>query len=338
MIPAQQTLDDIRALIQRLREPDTAARTAARAREPQLTKPPGALGRLEQIAEWLAAWQGRHPPRLKDARMLVFAANHGIARRGVSAYPIDVTHQMVLNFERGGAAINQLCRIGGLDLRVIDAGVDAPTEDFSELPAMSAETCAAAIRLGADSLTDCDIVCVGEMGIGNTTAAAAICTTLMGGSAADWVGAGTGVAGDALAAKIAIVEASVARHRAAMKDGLEALRHVGGKEIAAMCGVILAARERRIPVILDGYVTGAAACVLHAMRSDALAHCIAGHVSAEPGHRRLLSQIGMPPLLDLGMRLGEGTGAALALAIIRGAAACHAGMATFAEAGVSDKD
>jgi nicotinate-nucleotide--dimethylbenzimidazole phosphoribosyltransferase len=337
VLPALHSLDDVRTLVARLRPSDDVCAAAARAREPQLTKPPGALGRLEVIAEWLAAWQGRHPPSAARARMLVFAANHGIARQGVSAYPIEVTRQMVLNFEHGGAAINQLCRAGSIELRVIDAGVDAPTADFSQAPAMDEETCLAAIRLGADSLEDCDIVCVGEMGIGNTSAAAAICTALLGGGAADWVGAGTGVAGAALASKVAIVDASVARHRAHLSDGLEALRHLGGKEIAAICGVILAARERRIPVVLDGYVTGAAACVLHAMNRDALAHCIVGHVSAEPGHRRLLARLGMTPLLDLGLRLGEGTGAALAVSLIRGAVACHAGMATFGEAGVSDK-
>jgi nicotinate-nucleotide--dimethylbenzimidazole phosphoribosyltransferase len=337
LLPTLRSLDDVRALVARLRPSDAAAAAAARAREPQLTKPPGALARLEDIAEWLAAWQGRHPPSAARVSMLVFAANHGIARQGVSAFPIEVTRQMVLNFERGGAAINQLCRVGGIELSVIDAGVDAPTEDFSQGPAMDADTCLRAIRLGADSVPECDLVCVGEMGIGNTTAAAAICTALLGGGAADWVGAGTGVTGPALTAKIRIVDASVARHRAQITDGLEALRHVGGKEIAAICGVILAARERRIPVVLDGYVTGAAACVLHAINAEALAHCIAGHVSAEPGHRRLLARLGMAPLLDLGLRLGEGTGAALAVCLIRGAAACHTGMATFGEAGVSDK-
>jgi nicotinate-nucleotide--dimethylbenzimidazole phosphoribosyltransferase len=338
VLPDYKSIDDESAAVARLRAADDAAAAAARAREPQLTKPPGALARLEAIAEWLAAWQGRHPGRVERVRMAVFAANHGIARRGVSAFPIEVTRQMVLNFEHGGAAINQLCRAGGIDLRVVDAGVDNPTDDFSEGPAMSADECLQAIRLGVQSVEDCDLVCVGEMGIGNTTAAAAICTAVMGGGAADWVGAGTGVAGDALVAKVRVVDASVARHRASLTDGLEILRHLGGKEIAAMSGVILAARERRIPVVLDGYVTGAAAAALWALNKDALAHCIAGHVSAEPGHRRLLARLGMAPLLDLGLRLGEGTGAALAVSLIRGAAACHAGMATFAEAGVSDKD
>jgi nicotinate-nucleotide--dimethylbenzimidazole phosphoribosyltransferase len=245
---------------------------------------------------------------------------------------------MVLNFQAGGAAINQLCRVAGMELDVVDVGVDDPTADFFVQPAMSEAACVAAIRLGAEKIVGCDIVCIGEMGIGNTTAAAAVCTAAFGGPASGWVGMGTGVAGSALQNKIAVVDQSVTRHRGAMTDGLEILRHVGGKEIAAMAGVILGARQQRVPVILDGYVCGAAACALHALNPHLLDHCVAGHVSAEPGHRRLLERLGLVPLLDLGMRLGEGTGAALALGIVRGAAACHAGMATFDEAGVSDKD
>ena len=225
-----------------------------------------------------------------------------------------------------------------MELEVIDAGVDDPTSDFSVEPAMSPEVCAAAMSLGANKVTDCDIVCIGEMGIGNTTAAAAVSAAVFGGPAADWVGMGTGVAGDALKNKVAVVDRSVALHRTAMSDGLDVLRHVGGKEIAAMAGAILGARQSRVPVILDGYVCGAAAAALFGVNPRALDHCVAGHVSAEPGHRRLLERLGLPALLDLGMRLGEGTGAALALGIVRGAAACHAGMATFDEAGVSDKD
>jgi nicotinate-nucleotide--dimethylbenzimidazole phosphoribosyltransferase len=228
--------------------------------------------------------------------------------------------------------------MAGASLTVIDAGIDRPTEDFSTVPAMSDADCAAAIRLGFDSLdTEADLLIVGEMGIGNTTAAAALCHAAFGGAAADWVGAGTGVTGAAFANKIAVVETSVALHRAAMKDGLDMLRHVGGKEIAAIVGAALAARMNRVPVVLDGFVTGGAAAALHAMAPRTLDHCVAGHVSAEPGHRRLLDRLGKKPLLDLGMRLGEGTGAALAVGLLKGAAACHAGMATFNQAGVSDK-
>jgi len=337
VIPKLQSFDDIRMLARQPCERHETAAAAARAREPRLTKPPGGLGRLESLAEWLAGWQGRHPGRIEHPRSLVFAANHGVAQRGVSAYPPEVTRQMVLNFQAGGAAINQLCSLAGMDLEVVDVGVDERTSDFSVQPAMSEAACVTAIRMGADKLAGCDIVCIGEMGIGNTTAAAAICTAVFGGPASGWVGMGTGVAGPALQNKIAIVDQSVARHRGAMTDGLEILRHVGGKEIAAMAGAILGARQLRVPVILDGYVCGAAACALHALNPRLLDHCVAGHVSAEPGHRRLLERLGMQPLLDLGMRLGEGTGAALALGIVRGAAACHSGMATFDEAGVSDK-
>jgi nicotinate-nucleotide--dimethylbenzimidazole phosphoribosyltransferase len=334
-----RTLDDVRALAARLPSADAKAATAARLREPTLTKPQGALGRLEELSEWLAAWQGRHPPQVERVQALVFAANHGVARRGVSAFPVEVTRQMVLNFEAGGAAINQLTRVAGADLTVIDAGVDAPSEDFSVTPAMSEAECAAAIRLGFESLgAGYELLIVGEMGIGNTTVSAALCHAAFAGTAAEWVGAGTGVAGAAFEKKIAVVSDSVSRHRPAMKDGLDMLRHVGGKEIAAIAGAILAARLNRVPVVLDGFVTGGAAAALHALDPKTLDHCVAGHVSAEPGHRRLLERLGKKPLLDLGMRLGEGTGAALAVGLLKGAAACHSGMATFNQAGVSDRD
>src|SRR5437763_6107071 len=334
------SLDEIRALMAHLPGPDLDAGAAAALREKQLTKPAGALGRLEELAAWLATWQGRHPPRLDHPRTIVFAANHGVAARGVSAYPAAVTAQMVQNFIAGGAAVNQLCQVIDADLRVYEMNLDTPTGDIVVEPAMSEEECARAIAYGMMAVEPgIDVLAVGEMGIANTTVAAALCMGLFGGDAAAWTGPGTSVGGAALEKKREVVAAAVARHRPghqpAAQAPFELLRRLGGLEFAAMAGAILAARMGRVPVVLDGFSAGAAAAVLYAADPRALDHCVAGHVSAEPGHRRLLDRIGKPALLDLGMRLGEASGATLALGLLKAAVACHAGMATFAEAGVS---
>jgi nicotinate-nucleotide--dimethylbenzimidazole phosphoribosyltransferase len=329
-------LDEIRALLAHLPGPDLDAGTAAATRERQLTKPAGALGRLEELTAWLATWQGRHPPRLDHPRTVVFAGNHVVAARGVSAYPAAVTAQMVQNFIAGGAAVNQLCRVVDADLRVYEMNLETPTADIVEAPAMSDEECARAVSYGMMAVEPgIDVLAVGEMGIANTTVAAALCMGLFGGDAAAWTGPGTGVAGAALENKREVVAAAAARHRPAAADPFDMLRRLGGFEFAAMAGAILAARMGRVPVVLDGFSAGAAAAVLFAADPRALDHCIAGHVSAEPGHRLLLDRIGKKPLLDLGMRLGEASGATLALSLLQAAVACHAGMATFADAGVS---
>jgi len=331
-------LEEIRALLTHLPGPDLAAGTAAAARQAQLTKPPGSLGRLEELAIWLATWQARHPPRLDHPRTLVFAGNHGVAARGVSAYPAAVTAQMVQNFIAGGAAVNQLCRVFDAGLKVYEMNLDTPTGDIVVGPAMGEEECAKAMAYGMMAVEPgIDVLAVGEMGIGNTTSAAALCAGLFGGVAELWAGPGTGVAGTALNAKrIAIAEA-VARHRPEARDPFDMLRRVGGLELAAITGAIIAARLGRVPVVLDGFASTAAAAVLFAVDRHALDHCVVGHVSAEPGHRRLLEKIGQRPLFDLGMRLGEGSGATLAFAVLKAAVACHNGMATFAEAGVSGR-
>ena len=332
-------IEELRGLLQELPGPDETAADAARTREPQLTKPPGSLGRLEAIAEWLAAWQGRHPPELSSVQVRVFAGNHGVVAKGVSAYPAEVTVQMVGNFQAGGAAVNQLCRQAGATLDVVALELDRPTADFTEAPAMTEAEFIAAFNAGMASVPDgCDLLGVGEMGIGNTTSAAAICHALFGGQAIDWTGPGTGVAGAALDAKAQVVADAVALHAEARSDGLEVLRRLGGRELAAMAGAIAAARLKRAPVLIDGYVASAAAAALQAVSADALDHALAAHVSAEPAHRDLLQRLGKPALLDFSMRLGEASGAALAIPLARAALACHAGMATFAEAGVSDKD
>ncbi|MGE5505753.1 MAG: nicotinate-nucleotide--dimethylbenzimidazole phosphoribosyltransferase [Actinomycetota bacterium] len=330
------SIADIRALLAALPGPDQPAAAAWAARDPMLTKPPGALGRLEELSCWLAAWQGRHPPRLDTPRVRVFAGNHGVAALGVSAFPAEVTVQMVANFERGGAAINQLCATFGAELKVTALELDRPTADFTKGPALTEAEFVSAFRAGYGSVpAGTDLLALGEMGIGNTTPAAAIPCALFGGEAADWTGRGTGVAGAALARKTEVVAEGVARHRG--QSPLDVLRCLGGRELAAIAGAVLAARLARVPVLLDGYVCTAAAAPLEAERPGALDHCQVGHCSAEPGHRRLVDRLGKRALLDLDMRLGEASGAALAIGVLKGAVACHAGMATFGEAGVSEK-
>ena len=332
------SLEEMRALMARLPGPDLEAGTAAVAREGQLTKPAGALGRLEELAHWMATWQGKHPPTANHPRTAVFVGNHGVAARGVSAYPAEVTQQMVQNFLNGGAAVNQLCRTVDADLRVYELALEEPTADFTRGPAMTEEECARAMAYGMTAVeTGVDLLAVGEMGIANTTSAAALCCAIFGGEAEQWVGPGTGVEGEGLQRKLVAVAEGVVRHRAESTEPFDLLRRLGGREFAAVVGAIMAARQARVPVILDGYATTAAAAVLFVADPRALDHCVVGHRSAEPGHRRLLGKIGKPALLDLGMRLGEASGATLAIAVLKAAVACHTGMATFADAGVSGK-
>ena len=337
---AAVTLGEMRDLIRHLPPPDLEAGTAARLRQDQLTKPRGSLGRLEDIAFWMASWQGRHPPEIRHPRVAVFAGNHGVARaRPVSAFPVDVTGQMIANFQAGGAAVNQLCRVADSDLRVYELDLDHPTDDFTQGPAMDEERCARAMAYGMMAVEPgLHLICLGEMGIGNTTSAAAICAALFGGSAKDWVGPGTGVDDEGIAQKCAAVDDALAANRDAMTDPVDILRCLGGEELAAIAGAILAARMAKVPVLLDGFSATAAAAALHAMDDKALDHCLVAHVSAEPGHRRLLDLLGREAIFDLGMRLGEASGAALAINVVRAAVECHSGMATFAEAGVSDRE
>lgn len=330
--------DDFRALINNLPGPDNQAVDAARARDGQLTKPPGALGRLEEIAFWLAAWTGRQPAVTRPL-VAIFAGNHGVTGQNITPFPSSVTAQMVENFAAGGAAINQICVAHDLGLKVFDLALELPTADITKEAALDERACAATMAFGMESIAGgTDLLCIGEMGIGNTTIASAIYCALYGGSAKDWVGPGTGSQGDLLKRKIEAVDKAIALHKDHLHDPLEVMRRLGGREIAAMAGAILAARMEKIPVILDGFVATAAAAILHAANPKALDHCLVGHVSAEPAHLKVLERIGKTPLLALGMRLGEGSGAALAAGIVKAAASCHSGMATFEQAGVSDTD
>jgi nicotinate-nucleotide--dimethylbenzimidazole phosphoribosyltransferase len=329
---------DLRAACVDLPAGDAAAAAAVARREAELTKPPRSLGRLEDMVAWLAHWQGRNPARLDRVDILVFAGNHGVTAQGVSAYPAEVTAQMVANFAAGGAAINQLARIAGASLRVIPLSLEQPTADFTTQPAMDEAAFLAAVAAGYDAVArDADLVCLGEMGIGNTTAAAAIAAALFGGGGARWAGRGTGVDDRGFKRKQAVIDQALDRHAAVLADPLQVAAALGGRELAAILGATLAARQKGMPVLLDGFVSTAAAAPLVKLRDDALDHAMAGHASAEAGHRALLQEVGLAPLLDLDMRLGEASGAAVAVLVLRAALACHLGMATFAEAGVSDK-
>lgn len=330
------SLDDLSRLADRMPVEDDAARMAAEARQGQLTKPPGSLGRLEGLAVFFAAWRGTATPQLGKAQALVFAGNHGVCAQGVNPYPQEVTAQMVANFQNGGAAINQLCEANGAALSVLALELETPTGDFTQGAAMDEADCLRALNEGAAAVDRAaDVLLLGEMGIGNSTISAALSAAVFGGDPADWVGPGTGSDAAGQARKAEVIARGLKRHADTLGDGGRILAALGGREQAAICGAVLAARADRIPVILDGFICTAAAAPLYAVDPRLLDHCIVAHVSAEPGHARLLERMGKAPILSLGMRLGEGSGAAVALGVLRSALACHNGMATFAEAGIS---
>lgn len=332
---AFSSLAEFATLLRAAPAADAAAHQAATDRNGQLTKPPGALGRMEDLALWVASWQGTGRPRIAAPQVLIFAGNHGVCAQGVSAFPSEVTVQMVANFKAGGAAINQLSKTFGATMAVHALELDRPTQDFTMAPAMTEAETVAALLVGWNAVNpDADLLVAGEMGIGNTTVAAALAAALIGGNGADWVGRGTGVDDEGLARKARVVDAGLARHPS--RDPLQVLANLGGREIAAMAGAMARARTARIPLILDGFIACSAAAILHGISDKALDHAVAGHLSAEGAHGKLLAALGKAPLLSLGLRLGEGSGAALAVGIVQAAVACHSGMATFAEAGVSE--
>ena len=331
-------LSEFKELLLKQPETNTLAEKLASDRNNQLTKPPGALGRLEELAIWFSGWSGDSLPKIISPQVVVFAGNHGVTIQGVSAFPSEVTEQMVLNFQNGGAAINQLCKTFGAKLDVIAIDLDNPTNDFTNEPAMSEAECIAALITGWNAVDEnCDLFVAGEMGIGNTTSAAAIANALFGGSALDWVGRGTGIDDQGLQNKARVVTAGLEKNTSAINNGLEALRCLGGREIAAMAGSIASARSKSIPVILDGFICTAAAACLENTVFGSLDHCVAGHESNEQAHKVLLNNLNKKPLLSFGMRLGEGSGGAMAISVLQAALACHSGMATFAEAGVSEE-
>lgn len=334
-------------------KPSEPARQAARTRQGQLTKPPGSLGRLETIAEEFAAWQGREVPSLESIRLCVFAADHGIAAQGVSAFPQSVTAQMVNNFCRGGAAVSILGERFDADFRVVNLGcvaspdayaqlwdrtLGAGTADFSEGPAMTREQLDAALEAGREQVAegDFDLFIGGEMGIGNTTSASALEAALLGLKAERVVGTGTGIDGATLERKRQLIDAALARHRQKIRDPLHALQYLGGFEIAALVGAYIASAQRGIPSLIDGFISTAAALTACRLRPELRTWLLFAHQSFEPGHRLMLKFLDAKPLLALDLRLGEGSGAALAVPVIQSALALHSNMATFSEAGVSN--
>jgi nicotinate-nucleotide--dimethylbenzimidazole phosphoribosyltransferase len=353
-------LDELVASIAPL---DRDAMEQAAHRLDRLTKPPGSLGRLEALAIQLAGIRGELVTAVERPAIAVFAGDHGITRQGVSPYPTEVTRQMVANFASGGAAINVLARAAGADLIVVDVGVAgvplapavvpartrfadarvaAGTRDFSQEPAMTDGEALAAIEAGrriVDELVDggCDLLGVGEMGIGNTTASSAIVAALAGRPAIEVTGRGTGLDDAGVRHKAAVIDAAIARHALDPRQPIQALAAVGGLEIAALVGAILAAAAARIPVVLDGFITGAAALVASRVAPGLAPRLIASHRSSEPGHGIVLEALGLDPILDLGLRLGEGSGAALAIPVVAAAAAIVGGMTTFEDAGVTDR-
>ncbi len=338
-MPLDPAFADIVDLLSILPPGDEAAVAAVRAHDARLTKPEGSLGRLEGLVEFLARWQGKPRPTLDNPMVAIFAGNHGVTDQGVSAFPREVTAQMVANFTNGGAAISQICILHELNLRVFELALEVPTGDITLEPALDDRMCAATIAYGMEAIAGRpDLVCIGEMGIGNTTIAAALYAALFGGSGADWVGRGTGVDDAGLRRKADAVDRALARHAADLGHPLAALARLGGREIAAMLGAIIATRQQKIPVIIDGFVATAAAAVAYAVDPRAIEHCLFAHVSAESAHARALAAMNRSALLDLGMRLGEGTGAALAAVLAKTALHLHTNMATFESAGVSDKE
>jgi nicotinate-nucleotide--dimethylbenzimidazole phosphoribosyltransferase len=332
-------LDAFNRALHDLPHANTLWREAARERQRQLTKPAGALGRLEDCAVFLAGWGEEERPRTDDPRVVVFAGNHGVTARGVSPFPTDVTAQMVANFDGGGAAINAIAKSSGVALEVVPLSIERPTGDISRQAAMSDTELLEALNAGASAVArGGDILAFGEMGIGNTTIAAALAAASLGGRGADWAGAGTGLDAAGIAHKAAVIDEALALHAGAAGSAADSLRRLGGRETAAIAGAVLAARHRGVPVVLDGYVVTASVAPLFGENPAIIDHCLAGHCSAEQAHRHLLARLGLHPLLDLGMRLGEGTGAVLAMALLRAAVAAHNEMATFAEARVANRD
>ena len=328
----------------------------ARTRHATLTKPPGSLGKLEALGVRLAGVYGSERPQIEKKAVVVFAADHGVTRAGVSAYPQAVTAQMVSNFLRGGAAVNALARVAGAELYVVDVGVDADLEAHPQLlnykvkrgsdnlltePALTGQdaiaACAVGVRVARRLRSEgVDLVAAGEMGIGNTTAAAALSAVFLEQPVRTVTGRGTGIDDAGLATKISVIERALARHRPNRNDPLDALAQVGGLEIAALTGFYLAAAAERMAVVLDGFIATSAALVAVALNAHVKDYLFASHLSTEPGHALQLEHLGLEPLFDLNLRLGEGSGAVLALPLLESAAAVLSSMATFAEAGVSD--
>ena len=323
-------------LLDDLPDADLSAVAAVERRAAEVLRPTGALARLDAVAAWLAGWQRTTRPRVESPAAVIFVGSHGVTEEGVSAYPASVTGAMLGALQSGVATAAVMTRELDAQLVVVDVGASRPTGNLAREPALTPERFRECFEAGRRAVAGLgtDLLVLGEMGIGNTTAAAAICAALFGGPVDDWTGRGTGIGDEALARKRAVVEA--ARGRLPPGSGpFDILRELGGSELVALAGATTEARRRSIPVLIDGFVVTAALAPVEVARAGALDHCLAAHVSAEPGHRRLLDRLGRVPLLDLGLRLGEGSGALAAVPLVRLAAACVTDVATFAEWGIA---
>ncbi|MGD9916070.1 MAG: nicotinate-nucleotide--dimethylbenzimidazole phosphoribosyltransferase [Rhizobiaceae bacterium] len=319
--------DDFRALLRQLPDPDEAARGAVQRVFGRVERPSGSLGRIAELAGWLAAWSGR-APAVNRPLVAIFAGNHGVAARGVSPRLSSDTAALVEACAAGGAAINQVCIAHDLGLKVFDLALDLPTADIAEDAALDERGCAATMAFGMEALAGgTDLVAVGDIGVGNSTVAAALAAALFGGRGADWVGPGSGADARMVARKAETVDRALDLHGGNLSDPLEALRRVGGREFAAIAGAVLAARMQNVPVILDGFAATASAAVLHVAQPGALDHCVLASTSGEPGQTRLAAEMGLKPLADLRLAHGEGVGAGIAAGMVRAAALVHSGLA-----------
>lgn len=318
--------DDFRNLLARLPVGDEAAGELVRAQFYRAEKPKQSLGRLEEIAGWLATWSGK-PPAVNRPLVAIFAGNHGVVKQKISPRPMEATAGAVELSAAGGSAINQICLAYDLGLKVFDLALHLPTADMTQEAALDERGCAATMAFGMEAISGTDLLCIGDVGVGNSTVAAAMLAALHGGKGADWVGPGSGADAAMIARKTGAVDAALALHGSHLKDPLEVLRRVGGRETAAIAGAIIAARMEKVPVILDGFAAIAAGSVLHALNPSALDHCLIAQASSEPGQRKAIEKLGMKPLIDLGLSHGEGVGAALAAGLVKAAALCSTGMA-----------
>ncbi|MET3790192.1 nicotinate-nucleotide--dimethylbenzimidazole phosphoribosyltransferase [Aquamicrobium terrae] len=320
--------EDFRTLLDKLPGPDGQAGASVREVFAKAALAQGPLGRMEDIAVWFAGWTGRARPQVTRPLVAIFAGTHGVAAQGISPRPVSATAEAVELCAAGGAAINQVCLTYDLGLKVFDLALDLPTGDITREPALNERGCAATMAFGMEAIAGgSDLLCLGELGVGNSTVAAALLAALFGGEGRDWVGPGSGSDETGVARKAAIVDQALALHGPHLDDPLEALARVGGREFAAIAGAILAARIERVPVLIDGFAATAAAAVLHKANPGALDHCLLASLSTEPGHRRAAEFIGLQPLLDLGIGHGEGVGAALVAGLVKAAVQMTSGMA-----------
>lgn len=324
----QNPFDDIRDLIYRLPAINTDAYDAAQARQIQIALPSGELGRLGELAVWLAGWQGQNPPKITHPQIVVFASSHGVAAKGVSAYGLEQSQKKINDLTTGKAAVNQIAGSVGCGLKIIELAPELPTPDITEAAALGEKDCAATIAFGMEAVSEKpDLIGVGVVGAGATTAAAAVALALYGGTASFWAQSGSASKKpDLLVAKTRAIDQAIHFHQGQLDDPLQVLRRLGGRDIAAVVGAILAARYQKIPVVLDGFVSTVSAAILHAIEPKSIDHCIAGSVTSRDSHHALLDRIAKKPVIDLGLGMGDGSGAALAIGIVKAAICSHSGI------------